>query len=195
MLLPWSKRFESGIPLVDLQHKGLFDLLNQLGARFADGGTPDEAEVTRTLGELAGYAARHFSDEEEMMQREGIDPGFFALHQMEHRSFSFDLERMQLHGSVDEDAPQTAQRLVRFITSWLIYHILGTDQSMAAQLREIAGGMPAGEAYMVHKALRRDAATMQSILDAVLDLWRNAAEHCRRLEDAARRSATPESRA
>lgn len=192
MLLAWSKRFETGIPLVDSQHHGLFDLLNQLAARFDDGGVPGESAVALTLQELADYAARHFSDEEAMMQQEGIDPGFFALHQMEHHSFSFELERLQLHGSVDEDEVQTAERLVRFITSWLVYHILGTDQSMAAQLRDIAGGTPAGEAYLAHKAIQRDPATMQLILDAVLELWRDAAERCRQLEASSRRDAIAE---
>jgi hemerythrin len=102
---------------------------------------------------------------------------------MEHNSFIYDLGRLQLHINVDEDAVQTAEKLVRFVTSWLVYHILGVDQLMAAQVHAIEQGMKPEQAYQTYKSICRDSVSMKLILEAVLDLWRGTTEHCRMLED------------
>lgn len=180
-MLEWSEHFETHIELVDSQHEGLFVLLNKLADCFAIG-VPSEEMVEQTLQELLDYAHQHFTDEEAMMKERNIDPQFFALHHMEHNSFIYDLSRLQLHSNADEDAVQTAENVVRFITSWLVYHILGVDQIMAAQLRAIEQGMTPEAAYQANKSIHRDMATTQLILNAVLDLWRGTTEHCRVLE-------------
>jgi hemerythrin len=182
-MLVWSEHFETKIELVDTQHQRLCALLNKLCDCFSDGKTPSEEVVAKTLQELLDYSHQHFTDEEEMMKTYNMDPHYMALHHMEHNSFIYDLSRLQLHINVDEDEVQTAERLVRFITSWLVYHILGVDQSMAAQIRDIEQGMTPQNAYKANKAIRRDPVTMQLILDAVLDLWRGTTEHCRVLEE------------
>jgi hypothetical protein len=54
---------------------------------------------------------------------------------------------------------------------------------MAAQIRDIEQGMTPQQAYQANKTIKRDPATMQLILDAVLDLWRGTTEYCRVLEE------------
>lgn len=181
-MLVWSERFETKIEIVDKQHKRLCDLLNMLADKFTVG-IPSEAEVEQTLKELLDYANLHFADEEKMMESYKMDPHYLAIHRMEHHSFIYDLSRLQLHINPDENETQTAQRLVRFITSWLVYHILGVDQNMAAQMRAIDQGMSPEAAYQSCKDMKRDAATTQLILNSVLDLWRDTAEHSRILEE------------
>jgi hemerythrin len=180
-MLVWSERFETQIELVDTQHQRLCVLLNKLCDCFTVG-TPSEEVVAQTLQELLDYSNQHFTDEEAMMKDHNMDAHYMALHHMEHNSFIYDLSRLQLHINVDEDEVQTAERLVRFITSWLVYHILGVDQLMAAQIRDIEQGMSPEQAYEANKTISRDIGTTQVILDAVLELWRGTAEHCRVLE-------------
>jgi hemerythrin len=180
-MLTWSERFETKIELVDTQHQRLCALLNKLADSFEQGCT-NEAMVEYTLKELLDYANLHFTDEEAMMQAHHIDERHFNVHHMEHHSFFYDLSRLQLHDSVDEDEIQTAEKLVRFITSWLVYHILGVDKVMAAQISAIEHGMSPAQAYEKFQTIPRDTQTMQLILDAVLDLWRGTTEHCRLLE-------------
>ena len=181
-MLAWSKPFETGIALVDSQHKRLFALLNTLADSFSTG-TPSEAIVAKILQELRDYAQQHFTDEEALMTSQHLDSQHIAIHHMEHNSYIYHLGRLQLHTNADEDEVQTAEKLVRFITSWLVYHVLGIDQVMAAQIHAIEQGMTPQEAYSVHKTISRDVATTQLILDAVLELWRHTTERCRALED------------
>ncbi|MCX7068278.1 MAG: hemerythrin family protein [Methylococcales bacterium] len=181
-MLVWSERFETKIELVDTQHQRLCALLNKLCACF-DSGVPSEETVAEALQELLEYSQQHFTDEEEMMKNHNLDSHYIAIHHMEHNSFIYDLSRLQLHISADEDEVQTAEKLVRFITSWLVYHILGVDQLMAAQIRDIEEGMTPEQAYEANQTISRDVGTTQLILNAVLDLWRGTAEHCRVLEE------------
>lgn len=181
-MLVWSERFETKIELVDTQHQRLCTLLNTLADRFTVG-VPSEEVVAHALQELLDYANQHFTDEEALMKEHHIDSRHFTIHHMEHNSFIYDLSRLQLHLSVDENEVQTAERIVRFITSWLVYHILGVDKLMAAQLFAIEKGMTPEVAYQTNKTLSRDSVTTQLVLDAVLDLWHGTAEHCRILEE------------
>jgi hemerythrin len=181
-MLTWSKPFETGIELVDSQHKRLFVLLNTLADSFS-AGTPNEAVVAQTLQELLDYAHQHFTEEEALMKTHHVDPQHLSIHHMEHNSFSYHLGRLQLHTNADEDVVRTAEKLVRFITSWLVYHVLGIDKVMAAQIYAIEQGMTPQQAYSAHKTIGRDTVTTQLILDAVLELWRSTTEHCRALEE------------
>lgn len=180
-MLEWSEYFETGIEKVDTQHQKLFALLNQLIKSF-ESGVPNEELVASILQELVDYTHQHFSDEENMMLEYKLDERHLNIHRMEHKSFIYDLENSQLHISIDEDEVQTAEKLVRFITSWLIYHILGIDMIMKAQIRAIEAGASPQQAYEDNKKIARDAATTQLILDAVLELWRETTERCRKLE-------------
>jgi hemerythrin-like metal-binding protein len=180
-MLKWSSHFETGIALVDAQHRKLFELLDALSGKFIDR-TPTQAEVEETLAELVEYAKLHFHDEEELMGTYRLDEHFLSIHHMEHHSFNYDLSRLQADLSYDEFASQTAEKLVRFMTSWLVYHIIGTDQCMAAQMRAIDQGVSPEAAFTSYKDMKRDPVSTQLILDAVLNLWRETAEHARVLE-------------
>jgi hemerythrin len=181
VILEWSDKFDTHIDIVDTQHKKLCDLLNKIASCF-DTGSPSEEVVEQTLKELLDYANQHFTDEEAMMQAGHIDERHFKVHHMEHNSFMYDLSRLQLHNNADEDEVQTAQKVVRFITSWLVYHILGVDQVMAAQLDAIQKGIAPAQAFEKLQTIPRDAQTTQLILNAVLDLWRGTTDHCRIVE-------------
>ena len=75
----WSPLFETGMPVVDGQHRQLVRLINQFGRRIADS---RPALIDKTLAALAGYAAYHFASEEEIMDCEQVA----AAHTDTHRT-------------------------------------------------------------------------------------------------------------
>jgi len=72
---------------------------------------------------------------------------------------------------------------VRFVTSWLTFHILGIDQNMAAQIKAIEHGKTPEQAYEAQQKIKYDFATMHLMLDSVLDLWHMSLERCHKLEE------------
>ncbi len=66
-IFPWNHNFETGIGIIDEQHKRLVDLLNQLATHLAD--CSERVTLTAVFSEFANYADYHFKSEEEIWSR------------------------------------------------------------------------------------------------------------------------------
>lgn len=140
----WNQNFITGLAEVDSQHQRLVELINQLGDMLGENQFT-RADLEALLMELADYARHHFSEEEALMARAGIDVRHFELHQAAHAGF---LEEVDLlNAGMQGDSAPAATRLLGYLTHWLAFHILGQDQNMAAQLGMIAGGASPAEAF------------------------------------------------
>jgi len=141
----WNDRFLTGIEIVDRQHRGLVDILNRVGA-LAEGETrPDPGLLAEIFGRLVAYAHEHFSDEERIMEHTGCDSRHVSRHRQEHAVFLNQVQAMSGAAGADSQTGLTA--LLKFLASWLAYHILGADQSMARQIAAIRAGRSAAEAF------------------------------------------------
>ncbi|MFZ2450221.1 MAG: hypothetical protein CTY16_15945 [Methylobacter sp.] len=180
-MLVWSDSFATKIEIVDTQHKKLFELLNRLPECVASG-RPDPEMIDSILKELMAYADKHFVDEELLMAHHHLDPRHINVHRMEHKSFMYDVQNMWEHLSLEEDLTEVSEKLVRFVTSWLTYHILGIDQVMALQIFAIHHGETPEQAYELRHTIKYDSATTHLMLDSVLDLWHMSMDRCHRLE-------------
>ncbi len=180
-MFPWSEKFETHVELIDVQHKKLVAILNQLCESI------NERELNQTtfdgiLTQLFDYTAYHFADEEQLMIDSGVSEKHTILHKMEHRSFIYDIERMRNYFSPDVSLTESGEKLVQFITAWLTYHILGIDKVLVAQIADIKQGVDAEKAYQQHKKAEFDIATTRLLLDAVLKMWKESNEHSQRVE-------------
>lgn len=180
----WNSRFETGIASVDEQHRRLVDMVNRLGDVLIDGSATEES-ISGVFGELADYAKYHFADEERLMAEAGLDRHHSELHRQHHQRFVDQLTRMWT-GRVELGNP--AEVLHGFLSSWLVFHILEEDQSMARQIGLVNQGMAADEAFRheQHKADNTSAVllTAMSQLYHVLSLQNIAlADSNKRLED------------
>ncbi|MDT8438924.1 MAG: diguanylate cyclase [Wenzhouxiangellaceae bacterium] len=70
LMMPWLPRYESGHPMIDAQHKRLFELANELITVSIDPEI-DDAETTRRLDALIDHSRIHFRDEEALLERIG----------------------------------------------------------------------------------------------------------------------------
>ncbi|MDD5276814.1 MAG: hemerythrin family protein [Methylovulum sp.] len=181
-MLLWSDTFATHIELVDTQHQKLFELLNSLSDCFKQG-DPSEVVINGILEELIAYSDKHFVDEELLMAHSKIDPRHLNIHRMEHKSFIYDIKNMWEHLCTEDDLIVVSEKLIRFITSWLTFHILGTDQIMAAQLFAIQHGALPEQAYEARHTVKYGSAATRLMLDSVLDLWQMSVERCHQLEE------------
>jgi len=160
----WDSRFETGIASVDSQHRQLVDIVNSLGdALISDSAT--EASLATTFDRLAQYAQFHFAEEEALMSRAKMLEQQVSLHQLHHRQFVDQLSSMW-RGRAEFQNP--AEVLHGFLSSWLTFHILEEDQSMARQLEHIAHGMPPPKAFAQEQALAQASDNASAILLAAM---------------------------
>ena len=172
-MIIWSDKFATNIEVVDMQHKNLFELVNKLSNSITKDNINHEM-VDCALKILIHYTKSHFNDEEMLMVEAHIDKRFLSWQRMEHSSFIYDIEHFYEISCSDEDDTEKAKKMVRFITSWLIYHTLGTDLLMANQMANIKSGMSPQRAYDALKDHKLDPAVVSMMLDAVMDLWLDA---------------------
>ena len=140
----WNENFITGLPEVDQQHKKLVDIINQLGEKVAEGVTTLE-EVEPIFKELTDYSAYHFQCEEDFMCESNLDPQYLEVHHKTHTDFLEGI--VSIREKVDLEKPETISYLLDFLCHWLTFHILGTDQNLARQIRSIESGVTPADAY------------------------------------------------
>lgn len=148
-IMHWDQRYETGLKDVDDQHRSLVELINLFGEQLCQQGEIDWAKVHHVFAELADYAEFHFRDEEQLMATMGLDPNYQAEHKQMHRHFMDEVNH--LHAAVSPDKPETASRLYNFLMHWLVSHILGVDQGLVQQIRDIQRGISPAQAYQMAK--------------------------------------------
>lgn len=172
----WNDRFLTGEPVVDNEHRELVRIINWVGQLQAE---PERAsEFERVLEQLIDYAAMHFAHEAQLMAETGCDPRHTSLHLTIHRDFTQQIATMR---QVSTGAADT-EFLLRFLTNWLAYHILGIDQSMTRQVKAIREGATPAQAFERDREAVGDPATA-SLLDALNSLYRVIASRNQALVD------------
>lgn len=162
----WTAAFETGLPEVDSQHQRLVEMINQITAQETEGGAVTDGP--RILDALTEYAAQHFSEEEQLMAEHGLAAEFVDAHVAQHRTFVSELTALRADGESDR---RQLRSLQHFLSSWLAFHILGTDQAMAAQIRLLAEGADPTTAFK-RARMERSGAAVQPLLDALSGLYR-----------------------
>ena len=174
----WSKYFETGLETIDMQHRGLVDLINRLGDLLIQSQGASLADINTLFTELAAYAKRHFLEEEKLMQHAGLDPRHIQQHKRSHADFVQDVTVLHERASARKE---TAEALLKFLTYWLTYHILGIDQSMAKQIAAIEAGKTPQDA-LAAEAVMQEGAT-GPLLNALNGLFQQVSERNRELQE------------
>ncbi|HVI50439.1 MAG TPA: bacteriohemerythrin [Candidatus Sulfotelmatobacter sp.] len=120
--IEWQERMETGIPLVDADHKTLVSLINQVHACI--GGLDEYGALGSILKVLADYTDYHFKREEALMAEAGY-PGL-DVHKALHSRLTEQVREVLRRF---EAAPGSvrAQDIQKFLEDWLVDHILRHD--------------------------------------------------------------------
>ncbi len=178
--MTWSHHFETGLDGVDKQHKALVDLVNAVAPLLSATGDAGVKQAEHLLDQLTHYATVHFQDEEALMRDTGLAPEYIDKHGHTHEAFGHAVVTMRRQAT--QAGQLTGNELLRFLTSWLTFHILGEDQAMARQIKAMQGGDTAQAAWAT-EAARTDASAPTAVYTtALIDLFsvvtqRNRALH------------------
>lgn len=162
----WGPQFETGLSEVDKQHHRLVDLINQFGNLLAEN-TISIEDVNHLHSELTEYAVYHFREEEKFMSDMKIDERHLNSHFQVHKEFLDDVST--IYSSISDNMLYQANSLLKYLTHWLAYHILGQDQDLANQIKGIESGMSPREAY--DRLERERAKETQPLLEALHGLF------------------------
>lgn len=165
-IFPWNENFETGIELIDEQHKQLVLILNRLAANLANLSTP--VILNEIFDELAAYADYHFKAEERIWFDNFKNDEWFTKHEQTHGSFINKVIAIK-NNQGDKPLDDVIYDIVAFLSKWLAYHILDTDKRMALAVIALKSGSTLEKAKALSNKEMRGS--METVITTVLTMY------------------------
>jgi len=130
----WSERYSMGIKIVDDQHKGLLNFVNEL-FNHATGDEHAEREYFKSVIQQAvKYIKVHFETEEKLMLSTKF-PGY-AEHKMIHDGFTMTV--LKSVKDFEGGKRLVLEKFAYFLKDWVLTHVAVEDVKYAEYFRKIA---------------------------------------------------------
>jgi len=117
--LAWSRELDTGIDIIDSQHKRIVEYINALHEAQE---SLDRDQVGDVINELVDYTVSHFAFEESLMENAGYP--FLAPHQKVHGLFIKKVSSFVDRFKAGEDV---TGELLTMLQKWLVNHIKNED--------------------------------------------------------------------
>ena len=175
-IFPWDDNFNTGLSLVDEQHRQLVRLLNELAGHVAF--KSDEPILDRLFDELADYAVYHF-ESEEAIWREFLGGDAAELqHRQTHASFIQEVIRMR-QSMGTRQLEDVAEEALGFLARWLAAHILESDRYMAYTVLARREGLAVEAAKL--RAREQMGGATRALIDIILSIYATLSNNTLRL--------------
>ncbi len=145
--MQWTEDLETGIKVIDDQHKRIINYINELHHASETG---SEAEVQEVLEGLLDYTITHFQFEEELQEKAGYP--FLKAHQRVHEIF---MKRIAAFRERAEKGENIIPELLSMLKVWLSSHIKGDDRDYVESVRKITGSAETENAGWLGSTLKR----------------------------------------
>ena len=133
-LIIWTNKLSCGIKLIDDQHKGLVDLVNDMFNHVTGKEAQERDYFNMIIQEMIKYVKNHFSTEEKILLATKFSG--YAEHKKEHDTFIFTVV-----GNIQDF--QAGKRFIlsnftRFLRDWILSHIALMDKQYFEYLKKVA---------------------------------------------------------
>lgn len=125
--LVWSEDLDTGIDVIDAQHRRIVEYINQLADAHR---AQDRTLVGEVIESMVDYTLSHFAFEETLMEDVGYE--FVRPHKKVHQLFIKRIEDLQTRFRLGEDV---SGELHAMLSRWLFSHIRHDDASYVATVK------------------------------------------------------------
>lgn len=129
--LSWNDSYLLGIPEIDLQHKKLLSLADDMYEIVNGDEDSLKVNLSKVLKSLTDYTVYHFTSEEEFMKKYGYPSA--DMHKSMHDNFIAEVTK-QIK-SLNTATKTEAERLYKFLASWVLNHIAKSDKVWAEYVK------------------------------------------------------------
>jgi len=138
-MLVWSSQYTTGVPLVDSQHKVLFENINKLEELLHEQPIRRE-EVDRLLHFLDSYSTTHFHFEEQCMQRHNCSA--HRENMCTHAEFRETLAVFKQEYLEQGPTVALLSKLHAMMSSWIHNHVLNVDVKLRSAVTNVVVSSP-----------------------------------------------------
>lgn len=128
----WNEIYELGIPEIDLQHKKLISISNELYDVATKCDVNLKITMSKILKNLTDYTVYHFTSEEEFMKKYGYQGA--PMHKIAHDNFV--AEVTQQIKNLSEGSQEDVLLFYDYIANWILAHIAKADKIWATFVKE-----------------------------------------------------------
>ena len=125
--LEWSSTLDTGVDIIDEQHKRIVNYINQLYDAKESG---DTSGVGGVIDELVDYTISHFAFEESLMEQAGY--AFLEPHKKVHELFT---KKVNQFVTRYKDGEDVLDDVLNMLQRWLINHIKNEDGDYSEKVR------------------------------------------------------------
>ena len=129
--LSWNDSYLLGIAEIDLQHKKLLSLADDMYEIVNGDEATLKVNLSKVLKSLTDYTVYHFTNEEEFMKKYGYPSA--DMHKSMHDNFIAEVTK-QIK-SLNSATKIEAERLYSFLASWVLNHIAKSDKVWAEYVK------------------------------------------------------------
>jgi hemerythrin-like metal-binding protein len=135
--IEWDAALETGDAVVDLQHRAIHDLFNEICD--AD---DDPSRILGVLDFLTLHVNAHFATEEDLMNREHFSRHLTDVHVAEHKVLTDGVREQVI--AYREGRLTNTDPLLELIHTWLMSHVRDCDRVLIdhIRLRGVSAEMP-----------------------------------------------------
>ena len=130
----WSRHYSMGIKLIDDQHKGLLDFVNDLFNHSTGREDEERAYFKDVIQVAVSYVKTHFATEEKYMLATKFQG--YAEHKKEHDEFI--LTVVKSIKDFESGKRLVLEKFAYFLKDWVLSHVAGMDVLYAQYFKKIA---------------------------------------------------------
>ena len=127
MPISWTADLDTGIPLIDQQHRRIVDFINHLEVAKNAG---DKEAVKQIVYDCVDYTLSHFAFEESLQEEAGY--AYCKPHKKVHELFARKVSEYQERMDLGDDV---AEELHATLARWLVNHIKRDDADYVAAVK------------------------------------------------------------
>lgn len=127
MPINWTSDLDTGIPVIDQQHRRIVDFINDLEAAQVLG---NQEKIKQVVYDCIDYTLSHFAFEESMQEEAGYP--YCKPHKKVHELFTRKVAEYQQRMELGDDV---AEELHAMLARWLVNHIKRDDADYVASVR------------------------------------------------------------
>ena len=128
MKMKWIPEYNTGIDVIDDQHKRILDYINEI-VEINDG--TDRARVKQILDNIIDYTQSHFTFEESLQEEAGYN--YRVPHKRVHDLF---IKKIESYRDRFEMGQSIEGELHEVLSQWLINHIQRDDTDYVGAVKE-----------------------------------------------------------
>jgi hemerythrin len=130
----WIEKYSVGVRSIDEQHQHYFEIAND-AIKMTGQSNISAEDVMAKINDLNNYAIYHFTTEENLFKRFAYPD--MTEHLAAHRTYEEKMDAFITEARKENvDVKKTVLQIAEFAGSWLVNHIMDTDQKYIDFMRK-----------------------------------------------------------